>query len=172
MAPQAPVEFVAGVLRAPLAPRRKPTPPRGGPVKLGKRGADLLATVPLFSGLSKRHLKRVAELAFEVPFRRGATVVEAGMPGGTFYVILEGEANVVRGKRIVARLHPGDFFGEVSLLDGGRRTASVVGETPLVALRIHQREFVKLLTREPDVAIKILEELARRLREIERPLLG
>jgi CRP/FNR family transcriptional regulator, cyclic AMP receptor protein len=157
---------------SPRPTRRGAVPGRRVDRPLGKRGADILAQVPLFSGLSKRHLRRLADLADEVRFREGAAVVEEGMLGGTFYVILNGEARVVRGGRFVARLLPGDFFGEISLLDGGPRTASVVAETPLSTVRVFKRAFDKFLVSDPAVSVKILAEVARRLREVERPLTG
>jgi len=135
---------------------------------LRKGGAAILAQVPLFSGLSKRHLKKLAEHADEVDFRAKEVIVEAGEPGGTFYVILQGEAKVTRNGKTIAKLEPGDFFGEISLLDGGPRTASVAADTPLVAVRIFKRSFGKMVAEEPGVAGKILEVVARRLRDAER----
>lgn len=137
---------------------------------LGRRGFDVLAQVPLFSGLPRRHLKKLAEHADEVSFREGERIVEDGEPGSSFYAILEGQAKVVRGSRTLARLNPGEFFGEISLLDGGPRTASVVAETPLRAVRMFKRSFEQVVTQEPDVASKILAVVARRLREAERTL--
>lgn len=135
---------------------------------LRKDGAAILAQVPLFSGLSKRHLKKLGERADEVDYRAKEIIVEAGEPGGTFYVILQGEAKVTKDGKTIARLAPGDFFGEISLLDGGPRTARVAAETPLVVVRIFKRSFDKLVAEEHGVAAKILEVVARRLREAER----
>ena len=135
---------------------------------LGKRGSDLLAQVPLFDGLSRRHLKQITEHADEISFRPTETIVQVGQPGGSFYVVVEGEAKVVRGPKVVARIGPGEFFGEISLLDGGPRTATVVAETPVLAIRIFKRSFDKVVAQEPSVAAKILAVVARRLREAER----
>jgi CRP/FNR family cyclic AMP-dependent transcriptional regulator len=137
---------------------------------LGKRGVDLLSQVPLFAGLSRRHLKQLAEHADIVSFRQKETIVQAGRPGGTFYVILEGEAKVVRGGKTISRMTPGDFFGEISLLDGGPRTATVDADTPVTALRIYKRSFDRVVAKEPEVASKILAVVARRLREAERSI--
>ncbi|MGA9161137.1 MAG: cyclic nucleotide-binding domain-containing protein [Actinomycetota bacterium] len=144
--------------------RRRPDRP------LGKRGVDLLAQVPLFEGLSRRHLKQIAEHADEVSFRENETIIEADRPGGTFFVIVEGEVKVVRGNRVVARAGPGEFFGEISLLDGGPRTASVVAASPVIAVRLFKASFDKVVTQEPKVASKILAVVARRLREAERTI--
>jgi CRP-like cAMP-binding protein len=149
---------------------RRPAPPHRSDRPLGRRGIDLLAQVPLFSALSRRHLRRLAEHADVAAFREGETIVEAGQPGGTFYVLLEGSARVVRGDRNVDRLEPGDFFGEISLLDGGPRTASVIAETPVTTIRIFKRSFDRVVADEPTVAAKILEVLARRLREADRSI--
>ena len=133
---------------------------------LGRAGIELLAGVPLFAGLSRRHLRRLADLAEEVRFGAGRTIVQYGSPGNTFFVIVEGRVKVLAGysSRAFARLGPGDFFGELALLDGGPRTASVVAETPLVAIRIPRAGFRKMLKSEPDISLKLLEELSRRLR--------
>ena len=136
----------------------------------GRRAVDLLAQVPLFSGLSRRQLRRLAEHADTASFRRGENIVEAEQPGGTFYVILEGEAKVLRRGRTVDRMGPGDFFGEISLLDGGPRTASVVAETPVVTIRVFKRSFDRLVSQEPAVAAEILAVLAGRLRQAERSI--
>jgi CRP/FNR family transcriptional regulator, cyclic AMP receptor protein len=135
---------------------------------LDRHGVALLETMPLFAGLSRHHLRRIAGLAEQVRFGAGRTVVQNGSRGTAFYVIVEGEASVTAGysNRAFARLGPGDFFGELALLDGGPRTASVVAKTPLVTIRIARREFRTLLKNEPDVALKILEELSRRLRTV------
>jgi CRP-like cAMP-binding protein len=135
---------------------------------LGKRGADLLAQVPLFEGLSRRHLRQIAEHADEISFREREIIVEADQPGGTFFVIVEGQVRIVRGNRTIARAGPGEFFGEISLLDGGPRTASVIAETPVVAIRLFKASFDKLVQQEPRVAGKILAVVARRLREAEK----
>ena len=146
------------------APTGRPRPDR----PLGRRGADLLAQVPLFEGLSRRHLKQIAEHADEISFREREIIVEAGQRGGTFFVIVEGEVRVVRGDRTIARVGPGEFFGEISLLDGGPRTASVIAETPVVAIRLFKASFDKVVREEPSVAGKILAAVARRLREAEK----
>jgi CRP/FNR family transcriptional regulator, cyclic AMP receptor protein len=139
---------------------------------MARRDADLLAKVPLFAGLSKRHLRAVAGIATEEDFPEKATIAKEGTPGEDFYVIVEGQASVLRGGRRVSRLLPGDFFGEIALLDEGPRTASVVAETPLSALTINRKPFTTLLEREPSIVLKMLEALATRLRNQERSLTG
>jgi CRP-like cAMP-binding protein len=138
-----------------------------------KRERDALAQVPLFATLSPRHLKRIADLTEEQRFMEGARVVRAGDVGDTFYVILEGEGKVVAPSgRTVNRLRPGDFFGEISLLDGGPRTADVVAATPLTMLALSRTDFLKVLAAEPAVAAKMLAYAASLLRRMERSALG
>jgi CRP/FNR family cyclic AMP-dependent transcriptional regulator len=137
---------------------------------LGRRDVDMLGGVPLFAGLSRRDLRRLAEHADAVSFRPREAIVQAGRPGGTFYVMLEGEAKVVRNDRTIGSMTPGDFFGEISLLDGGPRTASVVADTPVTAIRIFKRSFDRVIAEEPSVAAKILAVVAKRLREAERSI--
>jgi CRP/FNR family transcriptional regulator, cyclic AMP receptor protein len=139
---------------------------------MARRGLEALSRVPVFSKLSKRHQRHVLGLADEEEFARGATLAVEGQPGDVAYVLLEGQVRVSRRNRKVATLLPGDFFGEISLLDGGPRTASVVAETPVVCLSISRRDFRSLLEREPGVAAGVLQELAARLRQSQRPLTG
>jgi CRP-like cAMP-binding protein len=129
---------------------------------------DPLVSVPLFSGLSRRELKRCGQVAKSVSFDAGDVIAEEGEEGLAFYVITSGEASVKRRGKNAATLIPGDFFGEVSLLDGGPRTATVVANTPLTCLSILRWDFRNLLEKEPSLAPKILKELAKRLRQIER----
>jgi CRP-like cAMP-binding protein len=130
---------------------------------------DLLARVPLFAGLSRRHLRAVADQADQVEFRPGEVIVAEGLRGGAFFAIVEGKAEVARGKRTLATLGPGDFFGELALLDGGERTASVVAASPVLAIRIFKRAFDRLIAEEPGVSARMLSVLAGRLRSAERP---
>ena len=139
---------------------------------MARRVPDILAQVPLFSGLSKRHLRGLAGLAGQDQVDQGTALAEEGKPGDTFYVILSGQAKVVRRGRTIAHLMPGDWFGEISLIDGGPRTASVVTETPAEVMTLSRKPFESMIQRESTIVLKMLEELARRLRNAERPLTG
>jgi len=140
---------------------------------VGKRGQEALGQVPLFSHLSARHLRRLADSANEVRYMPGASIVKQGEPGDRFYVIVEGQAKVLnRAGKVVNRLLPGDFFGEISLLDGGARTATVVSETPMTMLELTRSAFRRVLAEEPGVAVKLLEYAAAMLRRLERPVHG
>ena len=138
---------------------------------MGKREQEALSRVPLFSHLSKRSLRRIADLTEEARFMESASIVKEGDPGDAFYAILEGQAKAVnRQGRTVNRLLPGDFFGEIALLDGGPRTATVVAETPLVVLELRRKGFLRLLEDDPSITAKLLEHAAAMLRRLERPL--
>ena len=137
-----------------------------------RAGTELLAGVPLFGGLSTRHLRRIRDLAEPADYMAGASLVKQGAEGEGFFVILEGLAKVVVGGRTINRLMPGDYFGEVSLLDGGVRTASVVSETPMKVLLIERSRFLKMLRDEGAIAVSLLEGMARAIRRTDRSLAG
>jgi len=136
---------------------------------LGRGGVALLKAVPLFSALSHRDLRRLASNAAEIRYGAHRTIVSRGARGDSFFVIAEGTAAVRRGNRKIGSLGPGDFFGEMSLLDGRPRSASVVSETPLRTLRITRAGFNKVLDANPSIARAILTELAGRIRRLESP---
>jgi len=144
--------------------------PEQTPRYVKRRSATALAGVPLFDGVSKRHLRALADASDEVTLRAGEQVMREGDLGETLYVVLEGEGKVTRAGRRVGRVGPGDFFGELSALDGGVRTATVTAETPLVALRVFRRTLLDLLKREPAFARALLKGIARRVREVQRSL--
>jgi CRP/FNR family transcriptional regulator, cyclic AMP receptor protein len=140
---------------------------------VGKRERDALAQVPLFSGLPPRHLRRLSDLTEERRYMEGAKVVRQGDTGDAFFVILEGEAKVVGPSgRVLSRLLPGEYFGEISLLDGGPRTATVVAETYLTTLALSRSSFLKTVQAEPAVAVRLLNHAASMLRRLERPASG
>jgi CRP/FNR family cyclic AMP-dependent transcriptional regulator len=129
-----------------------------------------LAKVPLFAGLSKRHRRRIAKESGVATYDEGATVVKQGAAGSVFYVVLDGKARVVRKGRTLARLKKGEFFGEMSLLDQGPRTASVITESPAAFLTLSARAFHDVMDAEPAVAGAVLREMARRLRQKDHQL--
>lgn len=155
-------------------PARMKAPTVGTVQRIQAPGWKVLGSVPLFSGLSQRDLKRIAGLAEEVWFPPGHHVIDEGKPGVAFYVILDGRARVLRGSagRVLRRLDPGDHFGEMSLIDGATRSASVIAETTLDVIRLKRSAFRQVLRQEPDVAFRIMEGLAGRVRALERDLLG
>jgi CRP/FNR family cyclic AMP-dependent transcriptional regulator len=135
-----------------------------------KEVLSMLASVPLFEGLSRRELTTVYEAGKEVTFDEGKPIVEEGATGAGFHLILEGEAAVLVGGRKRASLGPGDYFGEMALLDGGPRSATVKAMTPVHTLTLASWAFVPLVDKNPPIARKLLVELSRRLRNLERSL--
>ncbi len=135
---------------------------------MSRRVQDVLRAVPLFSHLSPKHLRRLSDSMEEIRYMEGAAVVREGEPGDSFYILVEGQAKVVLGNgRVVSRLLPGDSFGEISLLDGGARSASVVGETPLALLELKRTAFNRMLREDPGIAAKMLVHLASMLRRLD-----
>lgn len=130
--------------------------------------AAVLGGVPLFRGFSKRHLQRLAKDTDELSYEPGQRVVEEGNPGEALFVVLAGQAKVVRNRRTVGHVVPGDFFGELSALDGGPRTATIVAETPVRVLRLFRRTLVTLIEDEPQLSLKLLDGIVGRIRQVER----
>ena len=126
---------------------------------------DHLAEVPLFSALSKKDLQLGARRAEDVKVDAGKVLVTEGSAGSEFFVIVDGKARVTRRGKKVAELGPGQFFGDLALLDRAPRNATVAGETPMELLVLGQREFAALIDEAPGFAHKLLAGLARRLRE-------
>jgi CRP-like cAMP-binding protein len=127
-----------------------------------------LGNVPIFSGCSKRELSVIARAAKEVSHRAGTVIAREGERGIGLFLILEGECSVSIGGRTRAKLGPGDFFGEVALLDGGPRTATVTALTPVRLVGITGWVFRGLLMEHPSIALKTLEAVAGRLRSVSK----
>jgi CRP/FNR family transcriptional regulator, cyclic AMP receptor protein len=130
--------------------------------------AVALGSVPLFGDFSKKHLERLAKETDDLEFQPGERIVDEGSPGEALFVVLQGTGKVVRAGRVVGHVVPGDFFGELSAIDGGPRTASVVAETPMVVLRLFRRTLITMLEQEPHLVVKLLSGITRRLREVQR----
>jgi len=130
--------------------------------------ADVLADVPLFAGVPARHVRRIASLGSVTTFGPKAPIVTAGDPGEAFYVVLSGRATVRRGRgRSTIQIGPGAYFGEMALLDGASRSATVVAETETVCLLLDRKPFTRILRDEPAVVLALLRTLAGRVRELE-----
>ena len=129
-----------------------------------KERTDALARVPVFAGLSRRSLERIARLANDVELRAGQILIEPRAKGSGMFVLLDGVVTVgIRGQR-VRELGPGDVVGELALLTpDALRTARVRAKTPVHCLAIARDDFRKLLNEEPKVAISLLETVAARL---------
>jgi CRP/FNR family cyclic AMP-dependent transcriptional regulator len=128
-----------------------------------------LASVPLFAGLAKRELKKVAGAATVAHVPAGQHVVREGFTAEAFYVILEGEARAT-GTPVRSHLGAGDFCGEMGLLDGSTRSASILAETDVTAVKLPRKEFLDLVDRHSEIARALLSDLAARVRRLERAL--
>ena len=133
---------------------------------------EALAEATLFGDLNRRELHRVARFADEVPVCTGQVVAEQDRTGDEFVLIVEGEMEVRRNGRKLATLGPGDSVGEMSLLDGEPRSATVTATGDGETLVIHRTDFTYLLDSVPGLARKLLATLSRRLREADRKLVG
>jgi CRP/FNR family cyclic AMP-dependent transcriptional regulator len=126
-----------------------------------------LAEVPLFSACTRKDLEKIARASDEVEVSAGRKLVEEGHLGHEFFLILEGKATVSRGGTAVAEVGPGQYFGELALLDKGPRTATVVADSDMRLLVLGQREFLGVLDDVPGLSYKILRIMAHRLREAD-----
>lgn len=128
---------------------------------------ELVRGVPLFADLDKRELEGLASTMKERTFNAGHTIASEGQTGIGFFVIAEGTAKVTQGGEERATLGPGDYFGEIALLDDGMRTASVVADSKLKAYGLTSWEFRPLVEGNASIAWKLLKTMAKRLREAE-----
>jgi CRP-like cAMP-binding protein len=124
--------------------------------------ARALSKVPLFAGCSDEEMREIAQLAHLIRFDDGSVIVPEGEEGLGFYLLLAGDAVVSRSGAEINRLGPGQFFGEIALLEGTPRTASVTAEGQVVCLGILRSDFRPLLVQQPRIALRILEEAGRR----------
>lgn len=130
---------------------------------------DVLARIDLFHGLSSRHLGKIAKLGQDVSHQPGQPVATEGRGGYAFHVIIDGQADVTVGGAHRRTLTRGDYFGEISLIDGKPRSATVTasGEQPLRTFAIESASFRHLLETEPTVALPLLMKLCERVRALE-----
>lgn len=131
---------------------------------------DDLKKVPLFSALNRRHLDVIARNADEVKRDAGTTLARQGARGLEFLLIVEGSARVEKDGKLIARLGAGDFFGEMSLLDGQPRSATVVADSPVVLLVVDVRSFARLLDTVPGLSKKVMATLCERLRAADETI--
>ena len=137
-----------------------PIPPQRDPVASLQR-------VKLFADMDRRQAEQIARLLKLRPFAKGETVIMEGSGGAAFFLIESGEATVSKKGIQVATLGPGDCFGELALIDGGPRSATVTAATDLVCYGLTFWEFRPLIERNSGIAWKLLQALAKRLREAD-----
>ena len=128
---------------------------------------ELVKGVPLFADLDRRELQGVASSMKERTFNPGQTIAAEGQTGIGFFVIAEGTAKVSQGGEERATLGPGDYFGEIALIDDGMRTASVTADSELKVYGLTSWEFRPLVESNASIAWKLLKTMATRLREAE-----
>jgi len=129
---------------------------------------ELLAQVPLFKDLSKKHLQQIARLTTRLDLPAGKELTKEGEFGHEFLIVLDGEVEVRHGDKVVAERGAGEYFGEIALLDHRPRTATVVAKTPVTVEVIGQREFATMLADEPEVAAQLMSTMAQRLEELDK----
>jgi len=131
---------------------------------------DLLKKVPMFSNLSQRHLREIGKHADQVRVEAGRVLAQQEKKGWEFIFIVEGKARVKKNGKFVRPLSGGDFFGEISLIDGEPRTSSVIAETDMTLLIVHKPSFDHLLDTIPGLQRKILVSLCQYLRRAEKAM--
>ena len=137
-----------------------------------KAHLEHLASVPLFSGCTKKELEKIARAGDEITMTAGTVIVDQGQTGREAFVVLDGQISVKRAGRKINTLGPGAVVGELSLLDHGPRTATAVCDTECELLVIDQRHFRSVLEDVPSLAVKMLAALASRIRELDRQYYG
>jgi CRP-like cAMP-binding protein len=127
---------------------------------------ESLRSVPLFSGLSQRQLMSILRATRPVEFPPGVDIIEEGEEGKGFYAITDGSVKVRVDGNELATLGPGSFFGEIAVIDGGPRTATITAATRLSTLELTPSGFLRILDREPGLARALSVELCRRLQAV------
>lgn len=129
---------------------------------------EFLSKVPMFSACNQKELRKVAGAVHRVQVPKGEVLMTEGTPGHEFFLIVDGKAKVTLRGKTLAKLGPGDFVGEMALLDQGPRSATAVAETPMELLVLTARDFSNILEEVPVVTKKIMRGMASRLRTIDQ----
>ena len=148
-------------------PEGRLEPVVSGPGAKQEDKIERLKEVPLFEECSQRQLRSVARIARGFDVAAGTVLTRAGEPGDEFFLIIDGTARADVSTDRHVLLHPGEFFGEMSLLDGGPRSATVVADTAVRLLVISRRHFSVLLKEVPGLTQTLLTTLSRRVRQAE-----
>jgi CRP-like cAMP-binding protein len=125
---------------------------------------DRLTRVPLFAGIPKRDLEFVASRVDELNLKPGQTLITEGQPTEAFFILESGHVQVTRGGKPVARLGPGDFFGEIGMLDRGPATATVITDGPVEAMVLSHTQFRDAIKSNDNLALQVIAAMAKRLR--------
>ncbi|MBU4277499.1 MAG: cyclic nucleotide-binding domain-containing protein [Proteobacteria bacterium] len=137
---------------------------------------EILAQVPLFAPMKKRELKNISETAEELLYEPGEMVINEGERDGRLFVLLEGEVEIIKGvgqpgERLLRRLGPGAYFGEMAVLGDALRTASVRAVGPARMLSLRDFNLRQAMERHPYIAIELLQVMSRRMQQMEQRLL-
>jgi len=135
---------------------------------VGTAPVDLLQRVPLFAGLGRRELERIANSMKERTFQKGDSLTTEGRGGVGFFVIADGEADVTVHGEERAKLGPGDYFGEIALITESDRTATITAETDMRCYGMTMWDFRPLVESNASIAWNMLQSLAKKLRDAER----
>ena len=127
----------------------------------------LLEQVPLFGGMSRGDLEQLGRIVHEVDVKAGDVLTHEGRHEGYFFVVVDGSVDIERGGRTINTLGPGDFLGEIALLDGGPRTATATAATPSRLLSLEHQAFDDLLDTSPAIRTAVLEAVGQRLRAMD-----
>ena len=130
----------------------------------GTEALDVLANIPLFSKLSTRQIRRLLKGSSQDTYEAGTTIVREGGHSTSLFIIVEGKARIERDGVEISQRGPGEFFGEVSMIDGRVRSASVIAATPITCVVVYRDALHKLVLSEPAAAWTLLQSLAARLR--------
>ena len=133
---------------------------------------DHLAALPLFDGFTKRELERIAAAGEEINVGAGQVIVDQGQTGRQAFVIISGTARVQRNGRTISEVGPGSIIGELSLLDHGPRTATVISDTECTLLVLDQRHFRSVLETVPALLVRLLATLSMRIRDLDKEYYG
>jgi CRP/FNR family cyclic AMP-dependent transcriptional regulator len=131
---------------------------------VARASVDQLKHVPLFAGLERRELEQIADSMHERRFAAGDTVVQEGAGGAGFFIVEEGEAEVTVGGEPRNTIRPGDYFGEIALLTGSERTATIVATTDMLCYGMTPWDFRPLVESNSTIAWKLLTAMADKLR--------
>lgn len=131
---------------------------------------EFLSKVPIFAACSPTEIQAVSGVAQEHTFEPGQIIVTQGTPGQAFYLILSGRVEILRDNQSLGAFGPGDFFGEMSLLDQAPRSATIRAIEHTNCLMLSSWDFKALLEKYPSIAVKLLEVISRRLRVADERL--
>jgi CRP-like cAMP-binding protein len=130
---------------------------------------ERLQQVPMFEELSKKQLRQISSLMTRIERPAGTVLIEEGRTGHEFFIVLEGEVEVRHGDQVIATRGPGEYFGEIALLDKRPRTATVVVTKPVVVEVLGPQEFASLLAQAPELSQEMMATMARRLGNADGP---